>query len=108
MMPKATLCPECSYRWTLVPAVSRSWQCPKCQTARTEQTRQNRCTCGHTYKVHDTIRESGNSWAAFTLPGKDATLEAIEAMPDRAAVLEPPIGSCTQCNCSGYQYRAVN
>ena len=51
----ATVCPECSYQWTISPAVSISWPCPKCGGSRCAQTESNLCVCGHVYGEHNTF-----------------------------------------------------
>jgi hypothetical protein len=101
-MPKATLCPKCSFRWTLSEAAPRSWYCPKCHIARTAETEQNRCTCAHTYAEHDTIRNVGNSLSALTILGSDLSDELIRALPLDPPPPVPPIGKCTHCACENY------
>ena len=107
MYPHATLCPNCSYHWTLVPAVKRSWRCPICATHRTAETEKYVCACDHSYGEHDTYRELENSQEAFSLPGDAATADVIAALPKRARAPNPAIGACESCACKEYRRKPL-
>lgn len=97
----ATICPECSSQWTLSPAVSISWFCPRCGGASDEKTVRNPCQCGHIYGEHDVRREVKPSRAAFGISA--AELNKVEEI--LAIKPEPPprLGHCKACNCRHYE-----
>lgn len=99
-MPYATLCPICSYCWTLVEAVAASWPCPKCHTYRSEGA-QTLCRCTHTYAQHQTSRRIENSLVAFTIATNQCD-DTIDALPESATMPEA-LGKCGLCHCSAYE-----
>ena len=102
IMPLATVCPKCAYRWTIVELVSRSWSCPRCGSGRSGVVEQLTCVCGHRYAEHETKIPVENSLEAFSLSG-DALPDGIDALPGRAAPLPAPVGRCTVCRCDAYR-----
>jgi hypothetical protein len=99
----ATICPECSYRWTISPAVAISWPCPKCGGSRYSQAFTNLCACGHTYGEHKTFARTIPSCAAFglSLDELHEAAELLAAEPQPA----PPIGDCTLCSCQLFELK---
>jgi hypothetical protein len=80
----ATICGDCSYEWVVVPAVARSYFCPRCGGDWGGQAADTLCVCGHRYRDHQTklVRSSA-------------------APPKRQA----PIGTCLRCICTDYHLR---
>jgi hypothetical protein len=105
MTPMMVLCPNCSYCWTVVPAVSRSWACPSCGGHRDEAAVGYECSCTHTYGHHKTAYAVENSLEAFVLPGLAATDEVIDRLPHKARPPEISFGTCRQCSCKQYRRR---
>ncbi len=99
----ATICPECSYEWTISPAVSISWPCPKCGGSRCVQTDGNPCVCGHVYGEHHTFEKVPPSRTAFGVRITEldmlADLLATEPAPP------PKLGDCTACNCERFELK---
>jgi hypothetical protein len=105
MTPVMALCPTCSHRWTVVPAVPRSWPCPSCGGRRDKDTVEYECGCTHTYLQHKTAYAVENSLEAFVLPGLAATDEVIARLPHKAQPPEISFGTCRQCSCKQYRRR---
>ncbi len=104
---RATICPECSYHWTIVPAVPVSWSCPRCGGSITEKTEHRFCKCGHEYSQHRFAQEVRPSRAGFWIRGDqardnvDLIVAALRAEPEPT----PDVGKCTKCACQGYELR---
>jgi hypothetical protein len=87
MSSVATRCGLCSYQWVLVPAVSRSFFCPRCGGDGGLQAAENVCACGHRYGDHRT---------------------ASKVPPSRsAAETQAELGKCKSCVCDGYRYKVL-
>lgn len=91
-----TVCPACSNQWTLSPAVSVSWFCPKCGGARDTEASSAPCQCGHPYSEHHTSQQVPPSRAAFgiSLNETDKLDEILAAEP-----VVQQIGECHRCAC---------
>jgi hypothetical protein len=93
----AIVCPECSNQWTLSPAVSRSWYCPKCGGARSAEAAAYFCRCGHPYGDHHTAQDVKASRGAFGL--SLAELGQLDAILVTEPEPDPQIGKCRRCDC---------
>jgi len=97
----ATICPECSYRWTLSPMVSISWYCPECGSGRSGEACLNLCVCGHVYERHHTKQNVKPSRAAFGISVNEFDkLDGVLATKPEPA---PKIGRCTACPCKCFK-----
>ncbi len=98
-----TLCPDCSNQWTLSPAVSASWFCPKCGGATDDNASNMACNCTHLYSQHHTAQNVPPSRAAFAI-----TLNEIDKLDSILATKPEPaprIGKCEVCDCTRFRLR---
>jgi len=100
----ARICGVCSYKWTLSPAVSQSWPCPRCGGPSKGHADHHVCTCSHRYAEHCVSVEVPPSREAFGLAfNEHGLLEQILATEPQAT---PEIGTCTLCACRLYTFVA--
>jgi hypothetical protein len=103
----ARVCPGCSFRWTVVAAVSRSWFCPRCGDSPGRKP-ERVCVCGHLYDDHDVKRDMEPAANAFMVEaGPTKTSEQLAERIAAALDAEPPpfpeLGTCLRCACSDYR-----